>query len=693
MNSPIQLRSILLVVISACTITLVISVSDRMPNVGKLYGSDWANLPTTSEGPSIRTIAADPLNPLRLLIGTPKGIFMSTDGGKVWENSLDLSTSKYSISPQLSILAKSAIDKLKTSGEVDVVSGATALAIDPANPQKVIAGAVDGLYISSDGGKNWTKAESGAIGGGNFVALSIAIDPSNPDVIYSGTLANKLLKSRDSGTTWLRLELVEEERTVTTVAVHPFDTNVVYIGTPDAVMESKDGGTTWKRTLTEARGAVQSLSIDQVDPQNIYMGTSNGLYKSVDSGSSWMEVGAEAFGGKGIKEVAIAPTNSNTVYAATAAGVYGSADGGVTWQDLSKNANVKGVNALAFDPLNSKVIWAATAGGLFKTAAAKAAEPAPGATVTQEVAMTAETPTGEAPAKETPAEEVSAEGAPAEEVKPEETAPGEEVVETLALDTVPVAKGEGEGAAAEGPPVPTIDDVKTVLGQFNNEPTVQEIQEVAMRFAEVHPDLIEGWRKGAKWRGLVPEFRLRLDFDDEDQSQSTYRYETDARNRHEFGTYVGDSVVITPNTGTDVITTSEFTDRFYFQTDVLNRTDHRERHDLDWNWEFRGIWDLGDFLYSREQIRISDEVRDLVELRNDVLEEVTQFYFQRRQLQIDMLLSPPEDLRERLRMELQLQEVTANVDYLTGGYLTQRINAAKDGIVEKSSFMKRVFNL
>ena len=86
-------------------------------------------------------------------------------------------------------------------------------------------------------------------------------------------------------------------------------------------------------------------------------------------------------------------------------------------------------------------------------------------------------------------------------------------------------------------------------------------------------------------------------------------------------------------------------------------------------------------------------MRDLVELRNDVLEEVTQFYFQRRQLQIDMLLSPPEDLRERLRMELQLQEVTANVDYLTGGYLTQRLNAAKDGVVEKSSFMKRVFNL
>ncbi|HQM53014.1 MAG TPA: hypothetical protein PLI86_07830, partial [bacterium] len=96
-------------------------------------------------------------------------------------------------------------------------------------------------------------------------------------------------------------------------------------------------------------------------------------------------------------------------------------------------------------------------------------------------------------------------------------------------------------------------------------------------------------------------------------------------------------------------------------------------------------------LYNPDQVRISDEARDLVELRNDVLEEVTQFYFQRRNLQIDLLLSPAEELRERLRLELQLQEVTANIDYLTGGYLTQRLNDAKANKPGTSSAVKRLF--
>ena len=108
------------------------------------------------------------------------------------------------------------------------------------------------------------------------------------------------------------------------------------------------------------------------------------------------------------------------------------------------------------------------------------------------------------------------------------------------------------------------------------------------------------------------------------------------------------------------------------------------------NYTFSFEWDLGDFLFNPDQVRISDEARDLVELRNDTLETVTQFYFQRRQLQLDLLLSPAEELRERLRLELQLQEVTANIDYLTGGYLTQRLNDVRAG-KPKPGIVKRLF--
>jgi len=104
-------------------------------------------------------------------------------------------------------------------------------------------------------------------------------------------------------------------------------------------------------------------------------------------------------------------------------------------------------------------------------------------------------------------------------------------------------------------------------------------------------------------------------------------------------------------------------------------------HEREWEDEisFEMKWELGDFLYSKAQVDISDEAAELAEFRNEVLEQVTQFYFQRRQFQVDLLLTPPEDLRERIRMEIQLQEMTANIDYLSGGYMTARINEARFG--------------
>lgn len=285
------------------------------------------------------------------------------------------------------------------------------------------------------------------------------------------------------------------------------------------------------------------------------------------------------------------------------------------------------------------------------------------------------------------AEAKTGESKTVEAVVPAETVPVEQQVETIAVEE---PAGTKAGAAA-GPPAPTIDDVQTVLGQFSHEPTVQEIQEVAMRFAEVHPDLIEGWRKGAKYRALLPEFTLGLGFDRRTTDRWLDMNEVKEYDRREYGTYIGDSIIVAAITGVDYITTSEYSDKFYDYTQTIDRHTTQDTTDRKREIDFKFKWDLGDFLYNPDQVRISDEARDLVELRNDVLEEVTQFYFQRRQLQIDLLLSPSEDLRERLRLELQLQEVTANIDYLTGGYLTQRLNDVRQGKVRKSSTVKRLF--
>ena len=66
-----------------------------------------------------------------------------------------------------------------------------------------------------------------------------------------------------------------------------------------------------------------------------------------------------------------------------------------------------------------------------------------------------------------------------------------------------------------------------------------------------------------------------------------------------------------------------------------------------------------------------------VELRDDIINEVTRTYFERRRLQVEMFTSPPGDLKLSLEKELRLQELTADIDALTGNYFSKSIEEIK----------------
>ena len=66
----------------------------------------------------------------------------------------------------------------------------------------------------------------------------------------------------------------------------------------------------------------------------------------------------------------------------------------------------------------------------------------------------------------------------------------------------------------------------------------------------------------------------------------------------------------------------------------------------------------------------------MVQLRDDILNEVTRYYYERRRLQIDLAMNPPRDRSKELEKELRLQELTAYIDALTGGYFSSCIKEA-----------------
>ena len=63
----------------------------------------------------------------------------------------------------------------------------------------------------------------------------------------------------------------------------------------------------------------------------------------------------------------------------------------------------------------------------------------------------------------------------------------------------------------------------------------------------------------------------------------------------------------------------------------------------------------------------------MVEMRNDILSEVTRLYFERRKAQIELLRSSELPTKEELDKKLRLHELTALIDRLTGGYFSRSL--------------------
>jgi photosystem II stability/assembly factor-like uncharacterized protein len=133
---------------------------------------------------------------------------------------------------------------------------------------------------------------------------------------------------------------------VRAIAVHPQDTDVMYVGTQDGPYRTVDGGDHWERLRFPDRGAViWSLAIHPTRPNVMYAGTAPvALYRSEDSGDTWQKLPQakspahcerEGFDTRTIR-ITVDPSRPDDVYAALeVSGVIRSADAGESWTDMS----------------------------------------------------------------------------------------------------------------------------------------------------------------------------------------------------------------------------------------------------------------------------------------------------------------------------------------------------------------------
>lgn len=175
--------------------------------------------------------------------------------------------------------------------------------------------------------------------------------------------------------------------------------------------------------------------------------------------------------------------------------------------------------------------------------------------------------------------------------------------------------------------VTTATAVEDVRSEFNHEPTIRQVQQAAIRYAEVQPEKIDSWRKKAKIKGLFPE--VSVDYD-----------------KTIYGS-------VSSSTGKSVFATGPY----------------------DWGISLK--WDLADIIWDCSQTSIDVRSRLMVKLRNDILEKVNKLYFERRRLQIELLQNASLGSDKSLKKQLRIEELTADIDGLTGGYFSRGLKEVR----------------
>ena len=207
---------------------------------------------------------------------------------------------------------------------------------------------VGGVYRSDDFGDTWRIMNRGLWTDGESSAATLAVHPRNPDILYLGTGEawgrpkgpyGGLLLSRDGGRSW---ELLSREvkfcghgsyvQFGEVLQIAPWNPRRLYAGTYiDGVMRSEDGGRSWERLGLEGLH-ISSLQLHPKRAGLIVVSTDKGLFISRDDGRTW----TCALKGVHARDVALDPADPNTIYVITRRrGVFKSTDGGKTWRAIN----------------------------------------------------------------------------------------------------------------------------------------------------------------------------------------------------------------------------------------------------------------------------------------------------------------------------------------------------------------------
>ena len=331
------------------------------------------------DGGDVRSLAYDPQNPDRVFLGTSTGvIFVSDNGGHNWsrfaklgagddyvldhmafdpQNSKNIFVSAWSVQDQNA----GDIFRTRNSGkDWEALPGmhgksVRAMAVSASDNNVIVAGALDGVYRSNDGGNNWQRISSNDGVVKNIE--SIAVDPKDPNVVYAGTW-HLAWKTSDGGGNWQHINKgMIDDSDVFSIIVSSANPSEVFASACSGIYKSLSGGDQFEKIkgipFTARRTRV--LKQDPSNPAIVYAGTTEGLWKSVDEGKNWKRVGSPEVV---VNDVLVDPRNSQRVLLATdRSGVLASNDSATTFTASNHGYSHRYVSAILADTKEPNTLY------------------------------------------------------------------------------------------------------------------------------------------------------------------------------------------------------------------------------------------------------------------------------------------------------------------------------------------------
>jgi photosystem II stability/assembly factor-like uncharacterized protein len=272
------------------------------------------------------------------------------------------------------------------------------------DPDLLLAGTTEGLWISEDGGRAWRL-----VTGKDLVINALVLQPDG--TILLGTEEEGVLRSADRGQTWSASNTGFTERFVSRLLFDRAHGRVVaavwgarphgglyaasdvrgpwtrfgrglegrqvlamavlghtlYAGTDDGLFSRARNSDRWSR-LRARMGREPNVRVTELlalEKGRLLAATSGGLVLSQDGGGAWAPTATDVSGE--VYALAASPRDPGVVLAATQQGFFQSRDGGSSWKRVSTPLTGVVPHALAFVPSDDRVVLATTTGGLVRS--------------------------------------------------------------------------------------------------------------------------------------------------------------------------------------------------------------------------------------------------------------------------------------------------------------------------------------